>query len=127
MTKKTKENSYLAYLDRILAGETDLGAVEDEEIAKLLLLAKSMIAADFSVESKTRERLKAQVLVRVNKIKQLSFPSFPGNDEVSDAELDEEVLNYVAAAGQAGEKNHICPYCGAKLNQFQRKCPICGH
>ncbi|MEL7564525.1 MAG: hypothetical protein AAGU27_06540 [Dehalobacterium sp.] len=115
MTKKTKEDIYLAYLDRILAGETDLGAIEDEEIAKLLVLAKSMIAADFSVESKTRERLKA------------SFSSFRGNDEVSDDELDEEVLDYVAAAGQAGERNHICPYCGAKLNQFQKKCLICGH
>jgi hypothetical protein len=49
MTEKTKAELYLAYLDRVLVGEKDIGPVEDDEVAKLLGLAQSMIAADFSV------------------------------------------------------------------------------
>ena len=44
MAEKTKADIYMTYLDQILAGENDIGPVEDEEIAKLLLLAKAMIA-----------------------------------------------------------------------------------
>ena len=46
MDEKIKADIYLAYLDRILAGEKNIEPVEDVEIAKLLLLAKTMIAAD---------------------------------------------------------------------------------
>ena len=99
MTEKTKAELYLAYLDRILAGEKDVGPVEDGEIAKLLRLAQSMIAVDISVNSEIRETLRKQLLTRIS----------PADNAIlidalkEENELTEEELRYVAAGlpGQA--------------------------
>lgn len=125
MAKKTKADIYMAYLDRILAGEKDFGPVEDAEIAKLLLLAKTMIAADFSVNSKIRENLRKQLVSQIKKENKSSFSVRATNDD----ELDEDTLDYVAAGfgRQAGEQKDICPYCGSKLTISAEKCPYCNH
>ncbi|HOE55987.1 MAG TPA: hypothetical protein PLL98_02890 [Bacillota bacterium] len=111
MTRKTKAELYLAYLDRILAGEKDIGPVEDEEVAKLLRLAQSMIAVDSSVDSKIRESLKKQLLEHIRQ----------GIED----ELTEEELMYAAAGlpGETGRKT--CPRCGARFNGLQERCPVC--
>lgn len=123
MTEKTKAELYLAYLDRILAGEKDVGPVEDGEIAKLLRLAQSMIAVDISVNSEIRETLRKQLLTRIS----------PADNAIlidalkEENELTEEELRYVAAGlpGQAGE--NICPSCGAKLTNSLGRCPFCSN
>lgn len=123
MTEKTKADIYLAYLDQILAGEKDIEPVEDVEIEKLLLLAKTMIAADLSVNSEMRENLRKQLLAQVTKKNKSSLSVLLRNDD----ELDEEALNYVAAGfpGQAGEQRESCPYCGSRSKKFEGKCPFC--
>lgn len=40
----------------------DIGLLEDTEICKLLQVAKSMIAADFSVNTEIREALRKKIL-----------------------------------------------------------------
>ena len=123
MVEKAKMDIYIAYLEQILAGQMDIGPVEDEEIEKLLLLAKTMIAADLSVSSKMRENLRKQLLEHV--IKKSTLDIMLRNDD----ELDEEDLNLVAAGfeGQTGEENVTCPFCGSKSKKLQGKCPICSH
>ena len=124
MVEKTKADIYIAYLEQILAGEKDIGPVEDVEIEKLLLLAKTMLAADLSVNSKMRENLRKQLLAQVTKKNKSSLSVLSGNDD----ELDEEDLNQVVAAGfagQAGEQNESCPYCGSRAKKFEGKCPFC--
>ncbi|WP_434510693.1 hypothetical protein [Desulfitobacterium sp. AusDCA] len=117
MTNKRKADIYLTYLDQILAGEKDIGPVEDEEIAKLLLLAQSMIDADFSVNSQMKEKLKKQLLTKIAQFED----NFNG-------ELKDEDLELVTAGG-AGltEKLNICPFCGSRLNKPYAKCPACNH
>lgn len=122
MAEKTKADIYIAYLDQILAGEKDIGPVEDEEIEKLLLQAKTMIAADLSVNSKAKENLRKLLLNQVKNKSSLSVLS------KNDDELNEEALNYVTAAGfggHAGEQKDICPYCGSRVSKLDRKCPVC--
>ena len=114
MRETTKAELYLAYLDRILAGEKNIGPIEDTEIAKLLRLAQSMITADFSVQSEIRETLRKQLLDQIS-------PNPGSDDELMEADLD-----YVTAAGSEGQaEEDICLYCGARLNKFLRKCPLC--
>lgn len=114
MIDMKKADIYLDYLDKILAGKEDIGPVEDEEIEKLLLLAKVMIAADFSIGSRIKENLKKQLLEQLAEM----------ND---DQELDEEDLEHVVAAGsgQYREQRDICPYCGSKV--LAGKCILCNH
>ncbi|MDF2672247.1 MAG: hypothetical protein K0R09_512 [Clostridiales bacterium] len=121
MVEKAKVDIYIAYLEQILAGEKDIGLVEDEEIEKLLLLAKTMIATDLSVSSKIRENLRKQLLDQV--IKKSTLAMMLRNDD----ELDEEDLNLVAAGfeGQTGEENVTCPFCGSRSKKLQGKCPNC--
>ncbi|MHB9094531.1 MAG: hypothetical protein ACYC21_07645 [Eubacteriales bacterium] len=126
MAEEIKADIYLTYLERILAGEKDIGPVEDVEIEKLLLLAKTMLAADFSVNSKMRENLRKQILAQVSKNNKSSLTVLSGNDD----ELDEEALEHVTAAGfvgQAGEQKESCPYCGSRSVRLEGKCPICNH
>lgn len=125
MSEKTKTDIYLAYLDRILAGEIDIGPVEDVKIERLLQLAKKMIAADFSINSKMRENLRKQLLAQVTNKNKSSFSVLLRNDD----ELDEEALMHVAAGfrEQAGQQQDICPYCGSRRDRFEGKCPFCGH
>lgn len=67
MTEKMQGDIYLAYLDQILAGEKDIGPIVEVEIEELLMLAKTMLAAGFSINSKTRERLRKRILDQVSK------------------------------------------------------------
>ena len=115
---KKKTDIYSIYLDRILAGEKGFGPVEDEEVEKLLLLAKTMIAADLSINSRMRESLSNQLLAQANKKLSLFVLSKDDN------ELDEEDLDHVSAAfaGHAGEYSDICPYCGSRLRKNEGKC-----
>ncbi|MDW7674571.1 MAG: hypothetical protein SCK28_08565 [Bacillota bacterium] len=124
MDEKRKADIYLVLLDKILAGEKDIGPVEDIEVEKLLLLAKTMIAEDFSINSKTREKLRKQLLNLVIKKNKLSLSVQPNGDD----ELDEEALNSVTAAGLTGldrVQKAICPYCGFKSKNLESRCPIC--
>ena len=121
MAEKIKADIYIAYLDQILAGEKDIEAVEDVEIQKLLLLSKTMIAEDLSVKSKMRKYLRKQLLAQVNKKSNLFVLS------CKDGELDEEALEHVNAAGQAGEQKDICPYCGSRSIKSEEKCLFCSH
>lgn len=118
MTNKRKADIYLTYLDQILAGEKDIGPVEDEEIAKLLLLAQSMIDADFSVNCQMKEKLKKQLLTKIAQF-----------EDNFDGELKDDDLEFVTAgsAELANEFKGICPYCGTKLNNHNAKCPVCNH
>ncbi|UNC92110.1 hypothetical protein [Candidatus Contubernalis alkaliaceticus] len=72
MKVEEKASIYLAYLDKILAGEDDIGPVKDVEIEKLLLMAKTMISADFSVDSKVRESLRKKLLAQLKEINKSS-------------------------------------------------------
>jgi len=121
VAEKTKADIYMTYLDQILAGENDIGPVEDEEIAKLLLLAKAMIAANLNVNIKKKEGLKNQLLAHLSQKNESGLSVLLRNDE-----LDEENLNYVVAAGEAGERKDICPHCGS-IKIMARKCPSCHH
>jgi aspartate carbamoyltransferase regulatory subunit len=123
MAEKTKADIYITYLDQILAGEKDFEPIEDEEIAKLILLAKPMIANNLSINSKMREKLRKQLLAQLNEESNFSMRS--RNDD----ELDDDTLDYVAAGfeRQAGEQKDICPYCGSRVQDFGGKCPFCHH
>lgn len=123
MAEKTKAEIYIKYLDQILAGEKDMEPVEDAEIAKLILLARTMIANNLSTNSNIREKLRKQLLAQVNN--KSSFSMRSRNDD----ELDDDTLNYVAAGfeRQAGEQKDICPYCGSRVQDYGGKCPLCNH
>lgn len=123
MVEKARADIYLGYLEQILAGEKNIGPIEDPEIEGLLLLAKAMIANDLSVTSKVKDKIREQLLDQVTKNAKPSIMSRNYD------ELDEEDLNLVAAgfAGQAGEENVTCPYCGSRSKKLQGKCPICSH
>ncbi|BBB90650.1 MAG TPA: hypothetical protein PKA28_09850 [Methylomusa anaerophila] len=122
MTERTKAELYLTYLDRILAGEKDIEPVEDGEIAELIRLAQTMIAADFSSKSKIREILRKQLLGRLSP-EDKAILAVMANDGRKEGELLEEELNFVTAAGQG--VGNICPRCGANMGWVQRKCPFC--
>ena len=125
MDEKAKADIYLAFLDRILAGEKVSGPVEDVEIEKLLLMAKTMIEADLSVKSQMREKLRKQLLTQVTKGNTSKISMlFRDNDE-----LDEEALDYVAAGfgGRDEEQRNICLFCGSRLQKLEGKCPCCNH
>ena len=111
----------MAYLERILAGEKDIGPIEDIEIEQLLMLAKTMIAADLSVNIKIRENLRKQLLDQVIKRSNLDVLS------IKDYELDEEDLEHITAAGQPAEQKDICPYCGSRAMKFDGTCRFCNH
>ena len=123
MAEKGKADIYIAYLDQILAGKKDIGPVEDVELEKLLRLAKNMIATDFSVNRKMREKLKKKLLAQV--IKESSLSVLSRNDD----ELDEKAYKQVAAgfAGQVGEQKDVCPYCGSRSKMFAGKCALCNY
>jgi len=123
MVEKTKADIYMTYLDKILVGEKEVRPVEDVEIANLLLLAKTMLAIDFSSHSQIRENLRKQLLAQLTKKDESNSALMLDNDE-----LDEEELNLVAAGiGQAGEQRDSCPFCGSVLLKHQGKCPYCKH
>ncbi len=120
MAEKIKADSYIAYLERILAGEKDIGPIEDIEIEQLLMLAKTMIAADLSVNMKIRENLRKQLLASIKRSNLDVLSS-------KDYELDEEALEHITAAGQQAEQKDICPYCGSRAINFDGKCRFCNH
>lgn len=117
MAEKIKADTYIAYLDQLLAGKKDIGPVNDIEIEKLLQLTQTMINADLSLNSKLRESLREQLLDAIN-----SNPStFSRNED----ELDEEDLENVTAAGQVGNQKEICPYCSSRSVKLEGRCPFC--
>jgi len=123
MAEKIKADIYMAYLDQILAGKENIEPVDDVEIEKLLLLSKTMIAADLSVNIKLSESLSKELLAKVIKKTNLCMLS-RNNDE-----LNEEALEHVAGgfAGQVGEQKDICPCCGSRSTKSDGKCPFCSH
>ncbi|ATW26573.1 hypothetical protein [Candidatus Formimonas warabiya] len=125
MTEMTKAEIYLTYLDQILAGEKDIGPVEDTEVAKLLQLAQSMITADFSVHSEIRETLRKQLLDQISPEDNFILADILKDEQEAEDELTEEELMYAAAGlpEEAGE--NICPRCGARMNKMHGKCPVC--
>ena len=123
MTEKAKAELYLAYLDRILAGEKDIGPVEDDEIAELLRLAQSMIAVDLSVDIKIREALREQLLIRISPADYAILIDALKEEN----ELTEEELGYAAAGLQEQDRENICPLCGSRLTISLGRCPFCGH
>lgn len=122
MTERTKAELYLTYLDRILAGEKNIGLVENGEIAELIRLAKSMLAADFHDKSKIRETLRKQLLDRLSP-EDKAILAVMSKDSRKEGEMTEEELTFVTAAGQGG--GNICPRCGASMAGMQGKCPFC--
>jgi len=108
MAEKIKADIYIAYLDQILAGKENIEPVEDEEVEKLLLLAKTMIDTDLSVNSKLREILRKQLLDQA--IKESSLSLLLKDDD----KLDEEALDHVTAAGEIDNQMGTCPYCGSR-------------
>ena len=121
MDEQIKADILMTYLDQVLAGITDIEPVEDEEIAELLRMARTLLAADLNVDIQKRENLRNQMLAQLNQKKTTRLSVLPKNDE-----LDEEALDYVAAAGEIGKQKNMCPYCGA-LKVFPGKCPSCHH
>lgn len=93
MDEKAKAEIYLKYLDRILAGEKVVAPVEELEINELLLLARTMIDADFSVSTKTREKLRKQILEQIYKSNKSSWKALSDNDD----ELGDDDLDLIAA------------------------------
>ncbi len=124
MINKKRVDIFLEYLDQILIGKKDIGPVDDEEIERLLLLAKTMIATDFSSHTKIRDNMRKKLLVKLIESNKSSLFVSDRNDD----ELDEDVLEGVTAAGFAGrcgEQRDICPYCGSK--KLSGKCSICNN
>lgn len=123
MSDEEKAAIYLEYLDKILAGDNEIGHVEDAEILKLLQLARKMMDADFSADSKIREDLRKKFVEKLNESNKaaLSAPSIKDEDE-----LDEDVLANVSAAAGEREKE-ICPYCGSMVSRLTGKCIFCNH
>lgn len=119
MTDLTKAEQYLIYLDRILAGEKDIGPVADVEVAALLRLAQNMIAVDISVNSEIRENLRKELLERISQADHYI-------QELED-ELTEEELQYAAAGLQGLATENICPRCGARRTMSLGSCPHCGY
>lgn len=125
MTEKMKVKLYLAYLDRILAGEKNIGPVEDAEVAELLRLAQSMMDVDSSVNSQIRESLRKQLLKRISPTDKFTLAGILKEKQGPEDELTEEELIYVAAGLPGEEGENICPRCGARFNRLQGKCPVC--
>jgi len=124
LTEKTKAALLLTCLDRILAGEKDIGPVEDAEVAELLQLARNMIAADIHMGGKARASIKKQLLERISKTDFCMSAGVPETGQ--DWELTEEELGLAAAGLQAPCDVKICPRCGAGLDRRQQRCPVCG-
>ena len=125
MREISKAELYLAYLDRILAGEKDIGPVEDTEIAKLLRLAQSKIAADFSVQSEIRETLRKQLLDQISPRDKSILAVMQKDNPGPDDELMEAELDFVTAGSEGHSEENTCPCCGSRLKKFLIKCPIC--
>lgn len=123
MTEKTKVDTYIEYLDKLLTGKKDIEFVKDAEIHKLLLLAKAIIAADLSVDNKISKNLIKQI--RTHSMKKPNLSMIPKNHD----ELDEEELEFVAAGftEHTSEEYNICPYCGYRVKKHEGKCHFCGH
>lgn len=102
MDEKSKAEIYLKYLDRILAGEKVVAPVEDLEINELLLLARTMIDADLSVSTKTREKFRRQILEQIYKSNKSSWKVLSTNDD----ELNDEDLELVAAGFAEQDEEH---------------------
>lgn len=122
MNEKQQAEIYLTYLDQIIAGEKDLGLVEDPEIRKLLFLAQRMLTNDLSLNSRVRDALKEKILA------QLEQTDLVSSKEINiDGELGEEDLNYVAAGFSPQLEWQNCPRCGSRsrnVNEVAR-CPNC--
>jgi hypothetical protein len=124
LNEETKAALFLTCLDQILAGEKDIGPVEDAEVAELLQLARNIIAADIHMSGKARASLKKKLLERLN---QSDFCILSGALKAEQGwELTEEELEYAAAGLQAPYDVKICPRCGARLDRRQQRCPVCG-
>lgn len=125
LTEKTKAEIFLTCLDRILAGEKDIGPVEDTEVAELLRLAQNMIAADINMSSKKKASLRKLLLEHIS---QANLYVLPGTLQAEQgSELTEEELEYAAAGLQVRYDVNICPRCGIGFDRRQSRCLVCGY
>lgn len=120
MDEKKRVDTYLVYLDKILAGEQYIGPVEDREVEKLLQLAKTLIATDFSINSKIKEDLRERLVALIREKDKSGAAVLTSNED----ELGDEDLDRVVAAGPSGQA--ICPCCGATL-LLNGVCSSCHH
>ncbi|AGA70034.1 hypothetical protein Desdi_2618 [Desulfitobacterium dichloroeliminans LMG P-21439] len=122
MNEKQKADAYLTYLEQIIAGEKDLGAVEDPEIRKLLFLAQTMLTNDLSSNSKIRDILKEKILAQLDQVNPVGLREFSGDEE-----LGEEDLDYVAAGFSQQSGWQECPRCGSRSRNItvDGRCPYC--
>jgi hypothetical protein len=125
MVEETKAELYLAYLDRVLAGEKDIGPVEDTEVAELLRLAQIMITVDISVNSEIRDSLQKQLLERISQADHWVLAGPLEDNHGLEDELTDEELQYAAAGLQGQAVENICPRCGTRFSRLQGKCPVC--
>ncbi|HHY28043.1 MAG TPA: hypothetical protein GX523_15110 [Desulfitobacterium dehalogenans] len=122
MNEKQQAEIYLTYLDRIIAGEKDLGLVEDPEIRNLLFLAQTMLTHDLSSNSKLRDSLREKILAQLGQADPVGLREF--NVE---GELGEEDLDYVAAGFSQQHGWQQCPRCGSRSRTItsEGRCPYC--
>lgn len=103
MTERTKAERYLEYLDQILEGDKELGVIEDNEVGELLQTAKKLIAVDFSMKSKIRDRLRRQLITilssRDKTVQNIAPDNLPEDEEEL---LEEELSLAVAGSPEAG-------------------------
>ncbi|CDX00146.1 Hypothetical protein DPCES_0259 [Desulfitobacterium hafniense] len=122
MNEKQQAEIYLTYLERLIAGEKDLGVVEEPEIRKLLFLAETILTHDLSSNSKLRDSLKEKILAQLGQVNPVDLREFS-----RDEELTEEDLEYVAAGFSQQLGWQKCPRCGSRLGKStgDRECPNC--
>ncbi|MEL1134040.1 hypothetical protein AAC978_02560 [Desulfitobacterium sp. THU1] len=122
MNERQQAETYMIYLEQIIAGEKDLGLVEDPEIRKLLFLAQTMLTHDLSANSKVRDSLKEKILAQLDQAKPVDLREFSGDEE-----LGEEDLDYVAAGFSQQLSWQECPRCGSRSRNItvDGRCPNC--
>ncbi len=96
MKSRDRAKLYLACLDRVLAGEKDIGPVEDKEIAVLLHHSKAMLTVSACVDGRLQECLRRSLW---EKASSSWVPlAYPAGLRPPEGELTEDDLMHVAAA-----------------------------
>jgi hypothetical protein len=127
MNEKMKAEQYLKYLDRILAGEKELGVIEDRDVGELLQFAKKLITVDFSVKSKIRDHLRHQ-LINILSSMDKSVQNMTSDNLLEDEDelLEEELSLAAAGSPESGWKGSCsfytdCPFKNCTIDCVFRK------
>lgn len=108
MTENSKAKWFLDYLDRILAGDKDVRDIEDNEVGRLLKLAKNLTTVDFSIKSEYKDSLRQHILNILSSQDNRTSNVWDVNRCEEEDELSDEELS-LAAAGLAVDKgNSVC-------------------